>query len=318
MVFKTIFMFSLYFVPYYFIYQVQQFWVFLLLMVVMGLAKAGLGLSVMHDANHGSYSNKKWVNQLLSFTMNIIGGNATNWKIQHNVFHHTYTNIDTHDEDIRPRFILRFSPNAEKRSFHRYQYLYAWILYGLMTISWLLYKDFLQLRDYQKSGVLAKHGNPQKEWAWLLISKSMYIGYIMILPMVFTSFAWWQVLIGFFVMHYITGFILAIIFQPAHVLELNEFPQADDQHNIEENWSIHQLKTTCNFAQDNRFLTWYAGGLNYQVEHHLFPNICHVHYRKLSKIVRNTAKEFNLPYHSLKSFREALVMHGRMLYQLGN
>ena len=187
-----------------------------------------------------------------------------------------------------------------------------------MTISWLLYKDFLQLRDYQKSGVLAKHGNPRKEWAWLLISKSMYVGYIMILPMVFTSFAWWQVLIGFFVMHYITGFILAIIFQPAHVLELNEFPQADDQHNIEENWTIHQLKTTCNFAQNNRFLTWYAGGLNYQVEHHLFPNICHVHYRKLSKIVRNTAEEFNLPYHSLKSFREALVMHGRMLYQLGN
>ena len=112
-------------------------------------------------------------------------------------------------------------------------------------------------------------------------------------------------------------FILAVIFQPAHVMEDTEFPVSEDGKTVQENWTIHQLKTTCNLASKSRFFSWFVGGLNYQIEHHLFPNICHVHYRKLSPIVMETAKEFEIPYHTMTTFSEALVRHGRMLYKLG-
>ncbi len=318
MIFKTIFMFGLYLVPYFAQYTATNLWLFFGLYLLMGLGKAGLGLSVMHDANHGAYSGKPWVNKLLSYTMNVIGGNSMNWKIQHNVFHHTYTNIDTHDEDIRPRFILRFSPNAEHRSFHKFQHIYAWFLYGFMTISWLLYKDFAQFFAYHQSGILKKYVNPLLGWVVLIGSKIFYLAYILIIPMILTDFAWWQVFLGFVLMQYVAGFVLAAIFQPAHVMEMNEFPQVEEDQNVKNNWTIHQFKTTCNFARKNKWLSWYAGGLNYQIEHHLFPTICHVHYRRISEIVKSTAQEFNVPYHTMDSFREALVMHGRMLYKLGN
>ncbi len=317
MVIKTIFMFSLYFIPYALLFVISDLWILFLLFFIMGVGNAGLGLSVMHDANHGAYSNRKWVNGLLGYTLNLIGGNATNWKIQHNVFHHTYTNIVTHDEDIRPRFILRFSPHARKFAFHKFQYIYAWFLYGFMTISWLFVKDFAQLRAYHRTGILEKHIYPPKAWAWLIASKLLYFFYALALPIIFTPFAWWQVLIGFILMQYVTGWILAVIFQPAHVMEINDFPVVNNESNIEDNWTIHQFKTTCNFAKKSRIFSWYVGGLNYQIEHHLFPNICHVHYRKIASIVSKTASEFNVPYHTMDTFREALIRHGKMLYKLG-
>lgn len=319
MVLKTVFMLSLYFVPYaiYMSGAVTQLWVFLLLALVQGLGMAGIGLSIMHDANHGAYSRKKWVNKVMGYTLNLVGGNATNWKIQHNVMHHTFTNIAGHDEDISPRPILRFSPHSKKLKLHKYQFIYAWLLYGLMTITWISFKDFKQLQGYTSTGILAKQENEKKAWAWLIFTKVVYFGYALVLPILFTPFAWYQVLLAFFITHYIAGFLLGIIFQPAHVMEENEFPLPSEEGKIDDNWSVHQLKTTINFANNNRILSWYVGGLNYQVEHHLFPNICHVHYRKISKIVKQTAEEFGLPYKSIPTFRGALLSHGRMLYKLG-
>lgn len=317
MVVKTIVMFSLYILPYVSLYLTGNIWIMLGCFFLMGLGKAGLGFSVMHDANHGAYSKNPKVNTLLGFTLNMIGGNAVNWKIQHNVFHHTYTNIDTHDEDIRPRFVLRFSPNAEHRSFHRFQHIYAWFLYGLNTFSWILFKDFAQLAAYQREGILEKHADKRKAWAMLIGTKLFYITYMLVLPTLFTSFSFGQVFLGFFVMHYVAGLFLAVVFQLAHVMEVNEFPDASEKDLIEENWLVHQLQTTCNFASKSRVLSWFIGGLNYQIEHHLFPNICHVHYKALSKIVRKTAEEFEIAYQDAGSFGRALILHGQMLYKLG-
>jgi len=157
-----------------------------------------------------------------------------------------------------------------------------------------------------------------KEWTILLASKIFYYTYMIVIPLLVLPFAWWQVLLGFVTMHYVAGFILAIIFQPAHVVEGTEYPLPDDGGNIYNTWAIHQLFTTTNFAQNNRLLSWYVGGLNYQVEHHLFTNVCHVHYKKLSKIVEETAKEFGLPYKSKKTFRDAMIGHYRILKELGN
>ncbi|MDV3307991.1 MAG: acyl-CoA desaturase [Cyclobacteriaceae bacterium] len=320
MVFKTIFMFSLYLVPVLLLYTgaVQTGWLAMALCMLMGVGIAGIGLSVMHDANHGAYSNRKWVNNLLGYSLNLIGGNAFNWQIQHNVLHHTYTNIYDVDEDISPRGILRMTPHSEWKSFHRFQFVYAWFVYGFMTLAWVFAKDFNRLIRYQKNGLIRKHHTTEgKEWSILLVTKALYLSYTLILPMVFLPFTWWQVCIGFFAMHFVAGFILAIIFQPAHVVEGTEFPMPDDSGNMQNTWALHQVATTSNFANNSRLFSWYVGGLNFQIEHHLFPNVCHVHYRHLASIVRSTAEEFNVPYRTLPTFLQALLGHGRLLWDLG-
>ncbi len=320
MVVKTIFMLALFFVPYAISISglVTSFLVYLLLCVCMGAGVAGIGLSIMHDANHGAYSSKPWVNNLLGFTLNLVGGNAFNWKVQHNVLHHTYTNIFDVDEDISPRGALRMAPGSPWKPFHRFQFLYAWFLYGLMTLVWILGKDFARLIKYQREGLVQKQkASITQEWVILIISKVVYVLYIFVIPVLILPFSVWQILLAFVVMHYVAGFILAVVFQPAHVVEGTSYLMPDDQGNLENTWAIHQLHTTTNYAHKNRILSWYVGGLNFQVEHHLFPNICHVHYRHLSSIVKATAEEYGLPYKMKETFWDAMVAHTRLLKELG-
>ena len=320
MIIKTIIMFTLYFGPYGLILSgaVTGMGWLILLTVIMALGLAGIGLSVMHDANHGAYSHKKWVNNLVGYSLNLICANAFNWKMQHNVLHHSYTNVEGEDEDINPRGVLRLSPHSAWKKMHKYQFIYAWFLYGLMTISWMVFKDFERLNRYHKTGLAKRnHANVGKEWAILIATKLVYVGYIFVLPVLITPLAWWQILIGIFIMHYITGFILAIIFQPAHGIEGTEYPLPDETNTLETNWAIHQLRTTTNFSNNSRWFSWYIGGLNFQIEHHLFPNICHVHYRNISEIVKSTTREFGLPYKSTRTFVEALGMHASLLKTLG-
>ncbi|RAW02052.1 fatty acid desaturase family protein [Pseudochryseolinea flava] len=320
MVIKTIVMFALYFLPYTLILTSTVSSVFGLVstVVLMALGLAGIGLSVMHDANHGAYTKSRRINNFIGYSLNLVGANAFNWKVQHNVLHHTYTNVHEEDEDISPRGALRLTPHSDWKKMHKYQFVYAWFLYGLMTIVWLFYKDFSRLFKYQRNGMVkAQNASPGKEWAILLGTKLFYIAYIFVLPLVFTPLLWWQIAIGILLMHYIAGFILAIIFQPAHVIEGTEFPLPDETRTLENNWAVHQLMTTTNFGNKSKWFSWYVGGLNFQIEHHLFPNICHVHYSKIATIVKSTAQEFGLPYKSSRTFFGALVGHARLLKQLG-
>ncbi len=320
MVVKTIVMFALYFGPYAFIVSGAyfNFTGYLILNMIMGIGLAGIGMSVMHDANHGAYSKKPWLNDLLGYSLNLVGGNAFNWKVQHNVLHHTFTNIEGVDEDITPRGVLRFSPHTEWKPFHRFQFIYAWFFYGLLSFVWIVFKDYGRLIRYHKDGLVKKQRtNIWKEWAILLSTKVFYYSYMVVIPAIVLPFAWWQILLGFFTMHYVAGFILAVIFQPAHVVDGTEYPLPDEGGNIYNTWAIHQLHTTTNFAQNNRILSWYVGGLNYQVEHHLFSNVCHVHYKKLSAIVKQTAEEFGHPYKSKRRFRDAMAGHYKILKELG-
>ena len=317
---KTVCMFMMYFIPYGLVVTgtISGIGPLLVGVVVMGLGLAGIGLSVMHDANHGAYSKKAWVNDLLGYSLNLVGANALNWKIQHNVLHHSFTNVHDHDEDISPRGTLRFSPSTPWKKMHRYQFIYVWFLYGMMTIVWLVFKDFVRIVGYHKSGLLRKQkANINREWIILVVTKLAYIGYIFVIPLFFTSLPWWHIFSGILLMHFIAGFILAIIFQPAHVVEGTEFPLPDDSNVLENNWAVHQLLTTSNFSNKSRWFSWYVGGLNFQIEHHLFPNICHVHYRSISGIVCRTAHEFGLPYKTFNTFLEALQGHARLLKRLG-
>ncbi|TAF67364.1 MAG: acyl-CoA desaturase [Cytophagales bacterium] len=315
---KTFAMLSLYFVPYFLILTGYfSIWQMLLLTFIMGIGMAGIGMSVMHDAIHGAYSSKNWVNQVIGSTLYFLGGNVFCWRTQHNVLHHTYTNVFEVDEDIETKWILRLSPEAELKKYHRFQYLYAFPLYTLMTFSFLV-KDFVKVFRYHSQDFHVKiKSNFYREMLVLILTKVLYLSYTVALPMWLLGLTWWQVLIGFLTVHMTAGFILSVIFQLAHVVEGTAFPVPDEEGSLENTWAIHQLLTTSNFARNNALLSWYVGGLNFQVEHHLFPTICHIYYRPISEIVRKTALEFGLPYHEQKTFRAAVASHIRMLKNLG-
>lgn len=319
---KVPFMFSVFFVPYALMLfgVVENPWLLLLFSGVMGIGMAGIGLSIMHDANHGSFSRMKWLNAVMSFTLEAMGGSNLNWRIQHNVLHHSFTNVHDMDEDIAPIGLLRFSPNEPRKKVHRFQVFYAWFFYGLMTLSWTTNKDFQQLYRYYKSGLLQSQRTTfRKALLKLVLFKMVYYTFACVLPLLLMDIAWWQWLIGFFAMHFICGSILAFVFQTAHVMPESEFHTKVDfqENNPESSWAIHQMSTTANFSNWNPLLTWYVGGLNYQIEHHLFPDISHVHYPKISRIVRRTAEEFGVKYHYHTTFGGAVFRHLQLLHRLG-
>lgn len=318
MVIKTVFMLSLYLIPYFIIvfnittnpYLIWLMW------TLMGLGMAGIGFSIMHDANHGAYSKNLKINKTLGYLINIIGGSSVNWKIQHNVLHHTYTNIHDHDEDLDGT-LMRFNEHQERFPAHRFQQFYAWFLYGLITIAWSTKKDFIQLKRYRKKDLIKTQNITYKTAFIRLISaKIIYTICILAIPLIFSTQAWWLTLLFFFAMHFTSGVFISVIFQLAHVVSETKFPLPKLTGEMDNNWAIHQLYTTANFGKKNLPLSWFVGGLNFQIEHHLFPNICHVHYRSLSKIVKETAKEFDLPYYQNSLFG-AISSHTKHLYRLG-
>lgn len=320
MVIKSFFMLALFLTPWALMtFYFESTGMLMLMWCIMGMGTAGIGLSIMHDANHGSYSKNKLVNNFFSGCLYLVGGSPINWRIQHNVLHHTYTNVTGMDEDIDPGKLMRFSPHEPRYKAHRFQHIYAWFFYGFMTIAWVTTKDFKQLFRYKKLGLTQTQSNNfGKLLMELILSKLAYYAVILVLPLIFSDMSWWAIVLCFLLQHFIAGFILGCIFQPAHVVPSSNYPLPDDSGNIKADWAVSQLFNTANFAPKNKILSWYVGGLNFQVEHHLFPNICHVHYPKLANIVKKTAEEFNLPYNSEKTFTKALLVHGKMLYRLGN
>lgn len=315
---KTALLLALYFVPYFLmIADILPYWGMILCAMGMGFGYAGLGMSVMHDAAHGAYFKNQRLNNLFSYSMNMLGGNKYNWTVQHNIKHHTYTNIYGHDDDIEVGGLIRLSKEDKKLKAHRFQHFYAWFVYGMATLFWVTVKDFKQFNGYYDAKG-PKRRSKAAEVSTLLLSKVFYYGYIIVLPLILiTSIAWWQYLILFGIMHFVSGVVLSTIFQLAHVVDNAEGVTANEDGIVESSFAEHQMKTTVDFARHSKFLTWYVGGLNFQVEHHLFPTICHVHYKELSEIVRNTAEEFGVKYRENRTLGNALSSHYRALKALG-
>ena len=319
MVLKTVIMLTLYFVPLIMINLgliSNIYWLFTLYLT-SGFGMAGIGMGVMHDAIHGSYSVNKKNNVRLGYTMNLIGANSTVWKIQHNVLHHAYTNIDRADDDINPPLVLRFSPHAKKYWLHRYQHLYVWLFYGLSTLSWVTSKDFIRLNRYRKMGFFRNEKDFNSELLKMIGWKLFYYSYTLILPLIIVPVAWWIILLAFIGMHFLAGIYMSLVFQTAHVMPEAKYPLPDENGQMANEWAIHQMATTTNYSPRSKYFSWLIGGLNYQIEHHLLPDICHIHYKSLSHIVSGTAKEFGIPYNTKQNFIKAIRDHTKMLQQLG-
>lgn len=321
MIFKTIFMLLIYSIPIAFLISgsITSPALSLCMYFISGLGIAGIGMGIMHDANHGSYTRNKRMNYLLSHTLDLMGCSSEIWKLQHNVLHHTYTNIHGHDEDIdAPVFLLRFSPFGKSYKIQRFQHYYVWFFYGVLTLFWVTVKDFRKAGEYYKTGLIPSRKAYGIRLLKLIPLKLIYFTYALGLPMLFAPFpAYWMVL-GFILMHLMAGILLSIVFQLAHVVPNMQFPQADEHQQMNANWYLHQLQTTSNFSPNNRFLFWYLGGLTNQIEHHLFPHICHVHYKNVSKLVARTAADFQIPYHVNRTLFSAVSGHVRTLRILGS
>jgi len=321
---KTFVMLILYFAPYILLVTgvaANNIWLFFTFWFLMGWGMIGIGTSVMHDANHGSYSPNKKVNNFIGHILEIIGGYVVTWKIQHNVLHHTYTNMTGLDEDMDNIVLLRFSPNQPRYWFHRYQFIYAWLIYMVATLYWMSAKDYMQVVHYKHRNllVLQKVSLTQAIFR-ITLYKIGYYSYILLLTLLFSGMPWYYVLYGYLLMHITAGLFLSCIFQPAHIMASSRFAlpiEIAGKKQMEDSWAIHEVANTTDFAHYNRFLTWFTGGLNFQIEHHLFVSVCHVHYPKIAKIVKSATDKFGIPYHIESSFFRAIAGHFKMLKLLG-
>lgn len=291
-------------------------WVLLGMAMLHGFFTAMMGLNIGHDAIHGSYSKSKGLNKFLGLTFNMVGANDYVWGISHNIVHHSFTNIPNHDEDIRQPAFLRIEPTQKLLKIHRFQYIYAFFLYGLATLSWVFIKDYVKFFQHQLGGHYRKTF-PKKEIARLFFFKILYYILFLALPILLLPYPWYGVLLGFFVAHFVGGFTMAVIFMLAHIVEETSYPIPDEDGKLGLSWADLQMHTTANFAVHNRAVNYLFGGLNFQVEHHLFPKVCHVHYPEISKIVRQTASDHDLPYLEHKTFFGAIASHTRALKNFG-
>lgn len=288
-------------------------WQRMLLAVSLGFAMAGIGFSVMHDANHGSYAHGRGANRVIGFALDLIGGSSYLWRHKHNVLHHTYTNVSGLDTDIGGNAVLRFAPDQAHRSIMRFQHLYVWALYAVYPLGWWFVDDFHRLITARIGGnAIPRPG--ARDLATLLLGKAVFFGWAVVLPVVVHPT--WLVLPLALVTVATLGVTLALTFQLAHCVGEAEFHDGKRAQPVRD-WAAHQVATTVDFARGNRLLSWYLGGLNFQVEHHLFPQVCHVHYAALSRIVEDTCAAHGVRYMAHPTLGAAIGSNVRWLRELG-
>ena len=288
----------------------------LLLCALLGFVFASIGFGVMHDANHGSYSTKPWLNDTLGLTANALGASSFFWKQKHNIIHHTYTNVDGIDDDIAKSPIIRQCETQKWVPAHKIQHLYLLPIYALSSIFWLFFMDFTKYFTRKIYTTEAWKLTPKNHLIFW-VTKILYFTFYMIIPAIVWGFGPW--LLGFMVLHIVMGITLSLTFQLAHVVENTEFENValDETKHVETAWAEHEVRTSSNFAMNNPVVSWFVGGLNFQIEHHLFPKVSHVHYPAISKIVMEKCKEFNLPYNKYDTMFGAVASHFRVMKSLG-
>ncbi|MFD2162679.1 fatty acid desaturase family protein [Paradesertivirga mongoliensis] len=291
-------------------------WVSVLLCCFLGLTFAAIGFNIMHEGGHGSFSKNKILNAFGAYSLNIMGGTIYFWKQKHNINHHTYTNIDGMDHDIDIKF-MRMHSEQEKHGYHKYQHLYWVVLYGISYMAWILFQDFEKYFT-QKMG---PKDSPRKmafqEHLIFWSTKVFYVSVYLVIPMLMVGVL--PTIAGFLIAGFVCGYSISIVFQLAHVIEGTQFPVPHPATNkIEEEWAVHQVTTTANFATRSKLVSWFVGGLNFQVEHHLFPRISHIHYPQINKFVIETCKEFNVRYIEHPTVLSAFVSHLTHIKNLGD
>lgn len=288
------------------------------LSIGLGLGLAGIGFNIQHDGGHKAYSDRPWVNSLMAKTIDMVGGSSYLWDWKHNTIHHTYTNISGHDDDIDVGALARLSPHQPHHWWHRAQGIYLWVLYGFLAVKWHWYDDFYCVAIGRIGGFKIKRPKG-KDLAVFIGGKALFFSLAIVIPLFFHH--WYNVVSCYLLAACVSGVTMSVVFQLAHCVQEAEFPLAIEvsvgHEKIENEWAIHQVQTTVDFARRNPFLAWALGGLNYQVEHHLFSRICHIHYPALSKLVEETCKECGIQYNAHKTMLAAIGSHYMQLVEMG-
>jgi linoleoyl-CoA desaturase len=286
-----------------------------LLILVWALAIASVGFNVMHDANHGGYSDNPRINKLVSLSAELLGMSGFRWRTKHNIWHHTYTNIAGFDDDVETFGLMRLTPREPWKPLYKAQAWYFPVIYSMIAFDFIL-RDFMMIFTGKSDDnhVYPKMKTADKVTFWA--GKLFFFVIMFALPLL--VFAWWQVLIGFLIVMLTVGLVMGVVFRLAHINGDADFPEpvGDPQH-IQNEWAVHQVETTADFAPHNRLLNWYIGGLNYQIEHHLLPHICHLNYPRIAPIVQSTCEEFGIRYTCYPTWRMAFASHLRELHLLG-
>ncbi len=293
----------------------HHWWTGILGSISLGISAASIGFNVQHDGGHRAYSRFNWINKVMAMTIDMLGGSSYVWNVKHNAIHHTYSNISGHDDDIDVGPLARLSPHQKRFWFHRVQHFYMWLLYGFIAIKWQIFDDFFNVAI----GKIGSHKLPRpKGWDLVIFIAGKVVFFTLALGIPLYFRAWLPVLAFYLLTCLINGVLLSVVFQLAHCVGEADFPLPDEATNtMETHWAVHQVETTVDFARRSRVLTWLLGGLNYQVEHHLFHKICHVHYPALSKVVEDTCKEFEIKYNEHTTFMAGVISHFRWLRQMG-
>ena len=296
------------------VFAVDQWWQAIPLGISLGVAMAAIGFNIQHDGGHKAYSRHNWINRIMATSLDLLGGSSYVWDHKHNTVHHTYANITDHDDDINVGPLGRLSPHQKWHRFHRLQHIYLWLLYGLLPIKWQFVDDFWNIAKGRIGNY--KFARPTGRDLLIFIGgKVVFFTLALGLPMMFHT--WWLVLLTYVLVCWTMGLLLAIVFQLAHVVEEAEFPlPIGDPAQMEAHWAVHQVQTTVDFARSNPVLCWLLGGLNFQIEHHLFPRICHIHYPRLSRLVEKTCREFGIEYHAHPNLASGVASHFRWLRQM--
>ena len=313
---KGILLFSSYLALYtHLVFFTPFWWIAVPECILLGGVTAAIGFNVMHDGAHGSFSEKKIINKLAAFSINFLGASAIMWNIKHNIIHHTYTNISGVDDDIEAGPMLRFTQEQKKLRRHKFQHYYFWMLYTLLHIAWIFFTDYKKYFTQKIGNVPIRKLTTQEHIAFWT-AKIVYILMVVVIPIYILGFSVW--ILGFMIVTMVTGFTISIVFQLAHTVEHTEFPMpAEVTGKIENEWAIHQINTTANFATNNKLISWLVGGLNFQIEHHLFPKVSHVHYPAISKIIKQTCQEYGIKYIEYPKMRHAVISHVNYLKRLG-
>jgi linoleoyl-CoA desaturase len=297
------------------VFGVGAWWSALPLALSLGLAMAAVGFNIQHDGGHGAYSSRRWVNRLSAMALDLLGGSSYVWARKHNAIHHSYTNVTGHDDDINVGLFGRLSPHQKRLKFHRVQHYYLWLLYGFLPIKWHAYDDFRDLI----TGRIGGHPFARpRGWDLVIffVGKAVFFSLALAIPMWFHPV--WVVLLYYGVASFAQGLTLSVVFQLAHCVEEADFPlPREDTGRIEKSWAAHQVETTVDFARSNWLLSWFIGGLNFQIEHHLFPQICHVHYAAVARLVEKTCRRFNVRYTANETCLGGVASHFRWLRRMG-
>ncbi len=297
------------------VFFAASWWLALPLAFSLGLAMAAVGFNIQHDGGHQAYSEHDWINRLMACSLDLLGGSSYFWARKHNVMHHSHTNITGHDDDIELGFFGRLSPHQKRLTFHQFQHVYLWALYGFLPIKWQLYDDF---HDWAAGRIGNRRFERPKGWdlAVLLGGKAIFFSLAIAVPLL--MYPWWVVLLFYLAASFVQGLTLSVVFQLAHCVEGAAFPlPRQDTGRMATGWAKHQVESTVDFASGNRLLSWFIGGLNFQIEHHLFPRICHVRYAALAPLVETTCEDFGLKYAAHDTFRAGVASHYRWLRRMG-